>query len=168
VRYLESAKVASVSYDEIDIVVDQALKDYDAGRSLASDPATDKALSTLDPRIRDSAQREIKELRDMGIDERVGRARVTTEQQAQQKAEHEAQFGAGGYAATPGHSLHERGLAIDVKLYDEQGRLITSWDHPWYGIVGDIGQSNGLQWGVTRDGQWGDLRHLQLPYNQLQ
>jgi hypothetical protein len=103
----------------------------------------------------------------MGIDARVARARITTEQQAQAAAEHRAQYGNGGFVAKPGNSLHERGLAFDVQLRTESGQLIKSWNHPWYAIAGDIGESEGLQWGVTRNGVWGDLRHFQLPYNQL-
>jgi RHS repeat-associated protein len=154
--------------DPVDAAVDAGLKAYDAGRALPADPGTDTALATLDARIRGEATDQIQKLRDLGIDARVARATVTEAEQARAVAEHEAQFGKGGYVAQPGNSLHERGLAYDIQLRDDKGHVIKSWDHAWYAICGDIGENEGLQWGVVKNGVWGDLRHFQIPYNQLQ
>ncbi|QUI24500.1 peptidoglycan-binding protein [Vallitalea pronyensis] len=65
------------------------------------------------------------------------------------------------YAAAPGKSYHNYGLAIDFVPVDENGNCLWS-DLSAFNKVGSIGKNNGFEWG----GDWvkKDRPHLQMPF----
>lgn len=166
--------------DPVDAVLNAERKDYEAEVGLGPDSRTDAALSRLDPSIREQARQQIQELRAIGIDARVGRATITTAEQAKTYDDVKARFGPNGSAAPPGRSVHEIGKAYDIQLWEKGASApIDSNQHPWYSIAGRLGLDLGLQWGVTKDipmidsvgvwhpTSWRDYRHFQVPHDQL-
>lgn len=102
------------------------------------------SLRSLDSRVQSFAQWFVRHLQRQGVTVTVASTRRDPADQARLYAAYKA--GRSKYpAAAPGHSTHERGLAMDLHL-----------DPPVYAEAGRIWESYGLTWG----GRFSDEIHF--------
>jgi peptidoglycan L-alanyl-D-glutamate endopeptidase CwlK len=124
----------------------------------ATDPRSEKSISTLLPEVRPLARALVHKASALGIQIRVISGFRTYEEQAALYAQGRTTPGRVITNARPGYSNHNFGIAFDVGVFEGSRYLGES---PKYKAVGALGMDIGLEWG----GSWKTL--VDEPHFQL-
>ena len=108
------------------------------------------AQNRLHPTVQAMADQLLAQLSQRGIDVRFGDTFRTYLQQDQLFALGRTRPGRIVTNARGGQSIHNFGLAFDIRIYDANGKYIGDGSNQLYKTAGTMGQAIGLEWG----GSW--------------
>ena len=119
------------------------------------DTRTNKLLNTLEPEVKRLAHRHLYQLRRLGIDARIISGTRTYQEQNEIYAQGRTKPGSIVTKAKGGYSNHNFGIAYDIGIFTNGGKIYLS-ESPLYNQAGGVGMKVGLEWG----GSWKSFKDL--------